>query len=111
MKKKKKRKRKIYCFSAQPPLSKREQKEYDLERKRIAKERAKEDKILLFGLSKKDRVIYQIAKIVAESDSIGEGYSYCEYYGVMNYLADDEYRKVAEVIYEVIYASDNRTSA
>ena len=98
-------KERSYNCSCSLPLSKEEQEEFEKEKLNIARKRNLEDKALLSKLSKKERIIYKIAKIVAESDSIGEGYSYCEYYGVRNFCCDGEYRGVAEEIYKIVQES------
>jgi len=41
-----------------------------------------------YKIDKKDELIYQITKVIAESDSIGEGYSYCKEYTKEMFVLD-----------------------
>lgn len=43
----------------------------------------------------KDEIVFQVAKIVAEEDSIGEGYGYCENYELARFKGNCDYKRVA----------------
>lgn len=51
-----------------------------------------------------DQLLFEVSKLIAESDSIGEGYGYCDKYGKKEHNDPDyqEYRDLAQVIIDLV---------
>lgn len=51
-----------------------------------------------------DQLLFEVSKLIAESDSIGEGYGYCAKYDEKKHNDPDyqEYRDLAQVIIDLV---------
>jgi hypothetical protein len=83
-----------------PPTAEQVMAMEEKERKRILERSSAFKK-----LSAKDKVRFTVARMIAESDSIGEGYSYCPFYSIKDFEAGDEYRDLADNIIKKIISS------
>lgn len=58
-----------------------------------------------------DQLLFEVSKLIAESDSIGEGYGYCRSYDKKkhNDPSYQDYRDLAQVIIDLVKVEEIKT--